>query len=187
MSPFRAVIPLILLSAIAVAQQSAPAAIPRLCVANVRNETKLDISMPKLRDLLVSQIKQGNLARNSRLEVLPLTEDTEEQAMPELRQQHCDFAVYPRLMMFRFQPHDLTTEGTVIYRNDEGQANQQLVPGIQFTVVRIQSGIPILIDRRIATKPYQSENDLLPLVEPVGDRIQRELEKRLLAPAKPGI
>ncbi len=175
---------LLFFPALALAQQSPS----RLCVASFRNETTTQFDLPKLRDMLVSQIKLGNLARNKRLEVLPLNGDTDEKAAPEVRDNHCDFVAYSRLTVFRLAgragtPTPDSLPSATRIGPYEKLKPEQIVPGIQFTVIRAQSGIPILIDRRFSTRPFSGESDFVALLQPVSDRIQSELEKRLL-PAK---
>ena len=176
---------LFLVSGLASAQQAAPSAsLPRLCIATVHNETKFDVAMPKLRDLLVSQIRQGNLARNGRLEVLQVDGDTEESATSEVGKQRCDFVVYERLTLFKVAAEAPKLVNPYAIKGTQ-PAEVQVVPGIQFTVIRIQSGMPILIDRRVSARPYSSESDITTLLQAIGDSVEAALEKRLLAPAKP--
>ena len=170
----------------ALAQESAaPATTPRLCIAAASNDAKLEISPAKLRDLLVGQLKQANLARNGRLEVQALNADSEESATAEVSAQHCDFAAYSRVMKYKTAGQESTTtdRGEQVFRT--GPSQPQIVPGLQYTVVRTQSGLPILIDRRIAPQPFRSENDLVLLLQGVSDRMEAALEKRLLPQAKP--
>jgi hypothetical protein len=183
---------LTLISAVAVAQAipGSPTQPVRVCVATFKNETKQQLDRTALRDRLSVYLKRGPLAKQSGAEIMPIKEDTEQAAAAEIKEQKCDFVVFSRVVQGRMKerppnPHDNDPMAATVYKDDRSKPEPPIVVlGVQFTAVRVSTGIPVLIDRLFLEKPFTKEDELWPLLIVVQERIETTLQKKI-APPKP--
>lgn len=183
---FISVVPALLISSALFASAQTPASEPtRVCVANLRNEIRQQMNVNALRDRLTAYLKNGVLSKAGRVEILALQEDTDQKAAPELRERRCDFAIYSRLVLGRVQqPQEKPLEPmpTTVFREKPlPQAATRTITGIQFTIVRVSSGIPVLIDRVFTERSIAKEEDVWPLLIAEQEKVDAELQKRLSA------
>jgi hypothetical protein len=175
---------LILLACVPCFGQQAPkASTPRICVANFKTELKQAGDTLALRDRLVGYLKTGALANDLKAEILTLREDSDQKTAEEVAGSKCDFAIYTRALVGKL-PRESGLErgefavppGPIQPKKDSGAT---LVPGLQFTVVRVSSGIPVLIDRVFLDREYKNEEDLWLLLRAEQEKLEKELSKRL--------
>jgi hypothetical protein len=163
----------------------------RVCVATFKNETKQQLDPTALRDRLSVYLKRGPLAKQSGAEIMPIKEDTEQAAAPEIKEQKCDFVVFTRVVLGRVKESRPDNEAnnpmpTTVFNNDPNKKEPppSVVLGVQYTAVRVSSGIPVLIDRLFLDKPFTKEDELWPLLIVLQERIETTLQKKI-APSKP--
>lgn len=175
---------------VAQATPASPAQVPRVCVATFKNETRQQLDPTALRDRLSVYLKRGLLSKQN-AEIVPIKEDTEQAATAEVAAQKCDFVVFSRVVLGRVKdqppdPNENSPMPTAILSNDRYKKDPPptVVIGVQFTAVRVSSGIPVLIDRLFLDKPYTKEDELWPLLIVVQERIETTLQKKI-APPKP--
>lgn len=176
---------IVLIPATTYSQEQSPASV-RVCIAKLKNETRQDLNVLALRDRLTAYLKNGPLAKTSRAEFLVLKEDSDAKVAPELKELNCAFAVYTRIVNARMPdptPEPLEPMPTTRFPA-KAEEPKKLVPisGLQFTVVRVRTGIPVLIDRTFANKPLAKDEDLWPLLLLEQERIDAELPKKLTSP-----
>ena len=174
--------------------QATPASPPqpaRVCVATFKNETKQQLDPTALRDRLSVYLKRGPLAKQAGAEIMPIKEDTEQAAAAEIREQKCDFVIFTRVVLGRVKDPRPDIEAnnpmpTTVFNNDANKKEQppSVVLGVQYTAVRVSSGVPVLIDRLFLDKPYTKEDELWQLLIVVQERIETTLQKKIVA-AKP--
>jgi hypothetical protein len=181
-------------SALCVAQATpaSPTHPARVCVATFKNETKQQLDVTALRDRLSVYLKRGPLAKQAGAEIMPIKEDTEQAAAPEIREQKCDFVVFFRVVLGRVKepppdPHANDPMAATVFNNDRNKPEPPptVVLGVQFTAVRVSSGIPVLIDRLFLDKPFTKEDELWPLLLVVQERIETVLQKKLAIQPNP--
>jgi hypothetical protein len=184
---------LTLVSGAVIAQVPAPASAEpaRLCIATFKNETKHQVDSSALRDRLSVYLKRGPLAKQYGVEIMPIKEDTEQAAAPEVKELHCDFVVFSRVLLGRLKDPrpDPNANSPMPMYNPNRDMNQQpattgLVTGVQFTAVRVSSSIPVLIDRVFLDKLLSKEEELWPLLIVMQEHLEGTLQKKI-APAKP--
>lgn len=164
---------------------SAPTNAPRICVANLNSEIKQASDTVALRDRLASYLRSGALVKETNAVILVLNGHSDQSAASEVRDMRCDFAIYTRALVGKLaEPRRPDTDRIAILRTVP--ENPALVPGLQFTVVRVSSGIPVQIDRVFMSRPYEREEDIWLLLRTEQERIELELLKRL-AVRKPAV
>jgi hypothetical protein len=181
------------MSALCVAQTTpaSPTQPVRICVATFKNETRQQVDATALRDRLSIYLKRGPLSKQSGAEIMTIKEDTEQAAAPEIKEQKCHFVIFSRVVLGRVKepppdPNANNPMPTTVFNND---ANKKEPPpsiflGVQFTALRVSSGIPVLIDRIFLDKTFTKEDELWPLLIVEQERIDAVLQKKI-APAKP--
>ncbi len=165
--------------------QDPPGAMPskpntpvRVCVATLVSEIKQASDTIALRDRLATYLRNGQVSKQGRVEIEVLKADSDETAAPELQERRCDFAIYTRAVAFRLkQQKRPDTDRSVVLRTTPAEPDQ--VPALQFTVVRVSSGIPVYIDRLFLSHPYEKDEDIWLLLRNEQERIESQLLKKL--------
>lgn len=162
-----------------VAQEPAPATSKpaKVCVARLRNQTTAKFDLAKFREALFSGLQGSKLAKDGAASFVTIEADSSDVASDEIQKVGCDFAVYTRVLLKPKveSPRTLETGTTVEFSKvDRGD-----IFGLQCTVERTSSGMPVLIDRQFDTKPTTDDRGVLKLLAAESGRIEDALGKKL--------
>jgi hypothetical protein len=155
---------------------------PRICVANFKTELKQASDTLALRDRLAGYMKTGTLASEFKAGIFSLQADSDQAAASEIATERCDFVIYTRGVVGKLPPETVVNNGVfpaIGPTKKKSADGTTLVPGVQFTVVRVSSGMPVLIDRVFLDREYKKEEDLWLLLRAEQEKIDKGLGQRL--------
>ena len=161
------------------AQEAAPPASKpaKVCVARVRNQTTAKFDVAKFREALFTGLLGSKLAKDGTASFVTIDADSSDVANDEIQKVGCEFAVYTRVLLKPKleSPRTLETGTTVeVAKLDRGD-----IYGLQCTVERTSSGMPVLIDRQFDTRQTTDDRGVLRLLAAESGRIEEALGKKL--------
>lgn len=163
------------------AQEPSPQSTPaRVCVAQIRNQTATKFELTKLRQNFLESLNATKLARGGAVTLVPVEVDSSDDAQTELQKQSCEYAIYTRILRKPKEVGPTTAEAGTTYRMSPREDVPEETYGLQCTVERAASGMPVLIDRQFDVGPTKDDKGVLKLLSAESARIESALAKKLM-------
>ncbi len=161
----------------------APAAPVKVCIGLLKNEARTSFDVAKLQESLMEQLRLSSMARNNKVELVKISADGRDSAQEEVDRSGCVYVVYTRVLQAKAQPipESMSSGMTAQLGKD---VEKPEIYGLQCTVERTSSGMPILIDRNMAALPATKEISLKRLIADEAYRIDLSLAKKLAPQAE---
>jgi len=163
----------------ALAQDSAQVAKPAtVCVAQIRNQTPVSFDLAKLRETYVGEMRALQLSKSGAVNFITIEVESSDNATEAIQKTGCEFAIYTRILQRQKTQVAAPLTGTT-YQMSKNDKPALDTFGIQCTVERTLSGMPILIDRQFDDTPGSGDKPVLKLLTAEAARIEAALEKKL--------
>ena len=162
-----------------VAQEPTPTAKPvKLCVAQLRNQTLTKFEMPKLQKSYLEDLQSTKLVKDHVVVFVTVQADNPDDAKLEIQQSECEYAIYTRILRKPKEESVSALDG-VTYRVSEPDTAPAEIYGLQCTVEKTSSGMPILIDRHFDSQATKGDKGVLKLLAGEATRVEDALNKKL--------
>jgi hypothetical protein len=176
----KRMLPFVFFTVAAVAQQpTPPAKAAKVCVAQLRNESGTSFQVGKLRESYVANLAATKLAKDGAIIVVPIEVTSADNASAELQKNSCDYAVYTRILRKAKGEAFRTLETGTTYEISRRDEPDPETYGLQCTVEKTSSGMPVLIDRQYDTRATKDDKGVLKLLTLQSGRIEQALGKKL--------
>ena len=152
----------------------------KVCVAQLRNQSATKFDMSKLRQSFLANLRGMKLVKEGAVALFEIEADNPDDAKPDLQKNECDIAIYARVL----QKVKQSSVGGAFDGTDFHVSKSNGTPletyGLQCTVERTSSGMPILLDRQFDTQPSRDDVGVLKLLAAQTARIEDALAKKLV-------
>jgi hypothetical protein len=161
----------------AIAQPSGATPV-RVCVAKISNQTPTKFEMEKLQQAYLNGLQTLKLAKSAGVTLVPVSATNSDDAKTEVDKAGCEFAVYTRIL--RKPKEDTRTfESGTTYQVSKHDESPTEIYGLQCTVERTSTGMPILIDRQFDDVPTKGDKGVLKLLASEAVRVDDALQKKI--------
>ena len=171
----------VLILAVAMCGAAAVAQTPdaaKVCLAQIRNQTATKFELPKLGKTFLANLQSTKLAKDGSVTLVPIEANNSDDGKAEVEKAGCEFAIYTRILR---KPKDdtRTLETGTTYEVSKHEDIPVEIYGLQCTVERTSSGMPILIDRQFDSRPTAGDRGVLKLLAAEASRIEEALGKKI--------